>query len=77
MKKKAVIFDLDNTSQSKITRKFLENEEKAKRVINVSEELPRSFIVCREKNRTRVYISQISSTTLQKRTSYGYLENKL
>ena len=51
------IFDLEITSQSKITRDFLANEEKAKHVINVSEELPRSFVVCRERQKTRVYIS--------------------
>lgn len=70
------IFDLEITSQSKITRDFLANEEKAKHVINVSEELPRSFVVCRERQKTRVYISQISSSTLKRRLKSNLLENK-
>ena len=62
------IFDLDITSQSKRTRTFLTKKEKEKKVINVCDDIPRSFIVCREGTRERVYISQISSQTLQKRT---------
>ena len=61
------IFDLDITSQSKVTRAFLASEEKAKRVVNVSEELPRSFIVCSEPKRSRTYISQLATATLKKR----------
>ena len=70
------IFDLEITSQSKITRDFLTNEEKVKHVINVSEELPRSFVVCREQQKTRVYISQISSSTLKRRLKNNLLEDK-
>lgn len=62
------IFDLDITSQSKITQKFLASEEKKKNVVNVSEELPRSFIVCSEKGKNSTYISQISSQTLTRRS---------
>jgi hypothetical protein len=61
------IFDLDNASMSRHTRRYLEEAQKDGRVINVSEELPRSFIICREKGRTSVFISQISSQTLLKR----------
>jgi len=63
------IFDLDNTTSSNITRKFLSDAEKSGRIINISEELPRSFVVCCEEddNKTRVYLSQLSSQTLMKR----------
>ncbi|NLG53076.1 MAG: DUF370 domain-containing protein [Clostridiales bacterium] len=63
------VFDLDITSQSVKTRSFLSNGEKAKQVVNVSEDLPRSFVLCRENNKTRIYISHISSQTLQKRAN--------
>ena len=45
--------------------------EKGGRVFNVSMELPKSFVVCTdaEGNET-VYISQISSSTLLKRTAF-------
>ena len=64
------IFDLDTSTVSKHTRKFLEKTEKEKKVINVSYELPKSFIVCSKgKKQKRVYISQISSGTLKLRSN--------
>lgn len=62
------IFDLEITSQSKRTKLFLAQKEKANHVINVCDDIPRSFIVTRDGNRERVYISQISPQTLQKRS---------
>jgi len=62
------IFDLDNTTGSHITRKFLSDAEKAKRVINVSDELPRSFIVSCSGNENYIHLSQLSPQTLLKRT---------
>ncbi len=62
------IFDLEITSQSKITRTFLAKQEKDKNVVNVSEELPRSFIVCNNNKKNTTYISQISSQTLTRRS---------
>ncbi|MBR2338840.1 MAG: DUF370 domain-containing protein [Clostridia bacterium] len=64
------IFDMENTTISKTTRVFLSNAEKQNRVITVCDDLPRSFVVCRDKqgNET-VYISQISCATLRKRAA--------
>ena len=62
------IFDLDSTTVSKHTRKFLNQAEKQKKVINVSFELPKSFVLCGKKKNTLVYISQLSSSTLYKRS---------
>jgi len=42
------IFDLDNTTGSHITRKFLNAAQRDGRVIAVTEELPKSFIICSE-----------------------------
>ena len=65
------IFDLDTSTVSKRTRDYLAKAEKAGIVENVCYDIPKSFIVCRDKNgNEKVYISQISSTTLQKRTGY-------
>ncbi len=61
------VFDLEITSQSKRTKSFLSKKEKSNHVINVCDDIPRSFIVTREDNKERVYISQISPQTLQKR----------
>ena len=64
------IFDMDNTTVSKHTRKYLSNRTKNKEIINVSMELPKSFIVCNNKNKKIVYVSQLSSKTLIKRKNF-------
>ncbi len=62
------IFDLDTSTVSKHTREFLNKKEKQKKVINVSYELPKSFVLAINKGEEKVYISQISSQTLSKRS---------
>lgn len=65
------IFDIENTSISKRTRDFLNKAEKDGKVITVSYDLPRSFVVAgKNKENVKIYISQISSQTLLKRTGY-------
>ena len=61
------IFDLDNTSKSLVTRETLDRAEKEKNIINVSEELPKSFVICGGKRREKIYVSQLSTATLIKR----------
>lgn len=69
------IFDLDNTTVSSHTRKYLSKSEKKNQVIYVSYDLPKAFIVCKSKKdkNQKIYISQISAQTLLKRI--GYIEN--
>ena len=62
------IFDLDITSQSHLTRRFLAAAEKAGEVINAAEDIPKSFLVCCEKGRHTVYLSQLSCATLLNRS---------
>ncbi len=64
------IFDLESTTVSKNTRIFLSKAEKKKEVVNVSFELPKSFIICSKKRKNKVFISQISSLTLRKRSGF-------
>lgn len=63
------IFDMDNTTVSKITRDYLTKMQKENKVVNVSYELPKSFILCRDKKTKEevLYISPISTQTLIKR----------
>ena len=75
------IFDLDNSSWSHITRKFLSDAEKRDALINVSEDIPKSFIVCSESdisenvmiNVNKIYLSQLSSQTLLKRAENAFI----
>lgn len=67
------IFDIDNTTVSKKTRDYLNKAEKKKETYTVSFELPKSFIVCSNKNKKqKVYLSQLSVQTLQKRKDFLY-----
>ena len=62
------IFDLDTATISKATRKYLAVAEKSGEVVNVTTELQKTFIVCNDDGKRTVYISQISSSTLNKRS---------
>ena len=62
------IFDLDITSQSLRTRQYLAAAEQRGQVETVSEELPKSFIVAGGRDRQRVFISQLSTATLLRRS---------
>ena len=62
------VFDIENTTTSKKTRDFLNFAEKNKRIINISTDIPRSFIICLKNNETVVYLSQLNSFTILKRT---------
>lgn len=61
------IFDIDNTTVSKHTRNYLAKRTKNAEIITVSQELPKSFIVCQRGTKRTVYISQLSSKTLLNR----------
>ena len=58
------MFDIDACTVSKKTRDFLANAEKNGEVVNVSYELPKSFVVCEKQDKTVVYITQLSTKTL-------------
>ncbi|MBS6366831.1 MAG: DUF370 domain-containing protein [Clostridiales bacterium] len=61
------IFDLDNTSSSKITRAFLEQAQAEGALIDVSDELPKAFVLTEEYGMKRVYLTQLGAATLQRR----------
>ena len=67
------IFDLDITSQSHLTRKYLSMAEKAGQVTNAAEDIPKSFVVCCERGKKTVYLSQMASATLLRRAESGML----
>ncbi len=73
------VFDLDTSTISKHTKNFLKKSEQEKKVINITNELPKSFIVCDSKKykRKSVMLSQISPITIKKRSEkpQNYLDN--
>lgn len=59
------IFDLEITSQSKITNAFLKNAERDGVIIDVCEDIPKAFLVCDHPyHKQIVYLSQLNSRTL-------------
>ena len=67
------IFDLDNCSTSRLTLAFLRSAEEEGMVIPVSSELPKSLVLCCPRGSwQRLYLSPLTSATLQKRIE-GYL----
>lgn len=69
------LFDLDNTTSSHLTRVMLERAEQGGRVINVSDDLPKSFILCRNKGgEDTIYLSQLSTATLLRRAENNVFE---
>ena len=63
------VFDMDNTTVSKKSREFLEIAERHGQIKTVSDELPKSYVVCENSGEITVYISPVSSSTLLKRTN--------
>ena len=61
------IFDLDTTTNNKNTKRYLALAQKAGEVECVTYDLPKTFVVCNENGKRKVYLSQISSMTLKKR----------
>ncbi len=66
------IFDMDNSTVSMITRKFLGNKQKSMLVEAVSGEIPKSFILYLEDNEYKICFSPISVSALYGRAE----ENK-
>lgn len=65
------VFDMDNSTVSKHTRDFLGKAQRENQVVNVSMELPKSFILCERNGKQTVYISQIAPSTLLRRAKSG------
>ena len=62
------ILDLESTSVSRNTRDFLKIGEEEGFVRNVSEEIPKTFVLCEIDGQSVIYITNISSKALSGRT---------
>lgn len=59
------IFDLDTSTVSKKTRDFINKAQKDGKIVTLSYELPKSFILEAKKGKKeKIYISQFSAATL-------------
>ena len=66
------IFDLDTATVSRHTRKYINLSAKNGDVIYFTNDLPKSFVVCvpKKSKLRKIYISQLSSLTLNKRNAF-------
>ena len=66
------IFDIDKTTTTGETRNFLSHYGMNGNSITISEEMPKSFIIVKNKNKeNKIYISPISTSTLKLRFEKG------
>lgn len=63
------IFDFDTSTVTKKTKKWIAKKEKEKKVITISYELPKTFILMDDSENNVVYLSQLSSKTLVSRAN--------
>jgi ribosomal protein S8 len=70
LKNVIAIMDLETTTISKITKEFLAVAEEEGFIESISEDLPKSFIITEIDKKSKIYLSPISSVTLQKRAGY-------
>ena len=61
------IFDLDTSTISKITKKFLNKKSSEGNLEYTDDDLPRSFVFCSENKKYKVKLSRISSMGLKQR----------
>ena len=59
------IFDLDNTTSSRVTRDFLARAQQAGQVVSVGEDLPKSFLLCRNQEGHRLPLPALLSHPAQ------------
>lgn len=62
------IFDLDNTTASLHTRAFLKRAQRENAVVEATEDIPRSVVLCSKQGEEKVYLSLLSTAALLRRT---------
>ena len=73
MKNVIAIMDIETTTLSRDTKDFLKIAEEEGFIEAISADLPKTFIITETDKKSKIYLSPISSITLQKRS--GYIED--
>lgn len=63
------LLDMDNTTVTARSRRFINEAARRGEVEDVSEELPKSYIITEENGKSKVYISSLSPQTLIRRAN--------
>lgn len=70
------IFDIENTTVGRCTKKLLECAEKNHLCIYTTYEMPKSFIITVKDGNQKLYVSQLSAYTLRKRLGSRYFDGR-
>ena len=65
------IFDLDTVTVTKLGRDYINRASLEGKVINVTYDLPKSFVLTKGEGEEKLYISQLAPATLLKRAKIG------
>lgn len=63
------VFDFESSTISKRTRNYLKIAQEQNDIINISLDLPKSFVITGKKSEQKVYLSPLSTATILKRMS--------
>lgn len=66
------IFDIDSSMYGSDTAQFLRLAEEDGFVERITKEKPKSFVIAEVNKKSKIYLSQISSATLTKRSGMDY-----
>ena len=58
------IFDMDNSTVSSVTRKYLNLEQKKNAVYSISDDIPKSFVLYSEDGEYKICFSPLSTSAL-------------
>ena len=64
------IFDMDTASMQPKTREYLERAQREGRLVTLTDDVPKSFIIAHDGGRDTVYLSLLSSKILLKRAQH-------
>ena len=67
------IFDADSATVGKDTKKFLAGKQNEGKLITISDELPKAFVLCDD---GKVYFTQLSVKTLTDRSENGIRQTR-
>ena len=66
------IFDMDNSTVSSVTRKYLTAKQKQGLVESAMDEIPKSFVIYLDEGEYKICFSQLSTAALMGRLEQGY-----
>ena len=66
------IFDMDNSTVSSVTRKYLSAKQKQNLVESAMDEIPKSFVIYVDEGEYKICFSQLSTAALMGRLEQGY-----